>query len=47
MVQCREDSIDSWVEKLRSNDILAIICLIKIDNLAVQPYPTPTTVVLL
>lgn len=26
MVECREDSIDSWVERLRQNDILAIIC---------------------
>lgn len=26
MVECREDSIDSWVGKLRNDDILAIIC---------------------
>ncbi|MCL6448045.1 MAG: hypothetical protein K6U04_07845 [Armatimonadetes bacterium] len=26
MVECREDSVDSWVERLRNDDILAIIC---------------------
>lgn len=26
MVECREDSIDSWVERLRNDDVLAIIC---------------------
>ncbi|HAU32272.1 MAG TPA: hypothetical protein DCW46_08495 [Desulfotomaculum sp.] len=26
MVECREESVDSWVERLRNDDILAIIC---------------------